>query len=87
MSATQKLIRSQHSHSVRQVKINACRTKKAEGPEPVPLDRQQIVFSHDSRYPLVIDNPPLGAELFCDPSVPVAPSMFHDNVLNCGTQR
>src|SRR5258708_1379168 len=82
-----KLIRSEHTHSVRQVKINACRTKRVVSrPEPVPLDRQQIVFSHDSRYPLVIDNPPLGAELFCDPSVPVAPSMFHDNVMNSGTQ-
>jgi hypothetical protein len=55
------------------------------GLEPVLPNRQQIVIPHDSRYPLVIDIPPLGPKLFCYSPVPVPPPMLNENVLNSGT--
>jgi len=55
------------------------------GLKPALADGKQIVLPYDSRYPLVVNNPALGADLFCYPPIRVAPSMFNDSVLNSGT--
>src|SRR6516162_1525462 len=50
--------------------------------EPLRLERQQIVFLHDSHHPFVVHLHSSAAQLHGDASIPVTPAMLQGDLLD-----
>jgi hypothetical protein len=83
-----ELIHPRQRQPAREIEIDLELMLRVRGGHKGPrLDRQQVVFAHQARHPLVVHQQAASPEFGCDAPITVSAPMRQCDVLNLGPHR